>query len=68
LTDEYKQVAAHKALDLVQDGMLVGLGSGSTARYFTEGLGRRVAEGLKVRPDVAGNRGAGGRAGDSDRD
>src|SRR5437763_15349354 len=29
--------------------MLVGLGSGSTARYFTEGLGRRVAEGLKVR-------------------
>src|SRR5438105_6659951 len=29
--------------------MLVGLGSGSTARYFTEGLGRRVAEGRKVR-------------------
>src|SRR5437588_12818969 len=29
--------------------MLVGLGSGSTARYFAEGLGRRVAEGLKVR-------------------
>ena len=49
MTDEYKQVAAHKALELVHDGMLVGLGSGSTARYFTEGLGRRVAEGLKVR-------------------
>jgi len=49
LTDEYKQVAAHKALELVQDGMLVGLGSGSTARYFTEGLGRLVAEGMKVR-------------------
>ena len=49
LTDEFKQVAAHKALELVQDGMLVGLGSGSTARYFTEGLGRLVAEGMKVR-------------------
>jgi ribose 5-phosphate isomerase A len=49
LTDEYKQVAAHKALELVQDGMLLGLGSGSTARYFTEGVGRLVADGLKVR-------------------
>ena len=49
MTDEYKQVAAHKALELVQDGMLVGLGSGSTARYFTEGLGRLFAEGMKVR-------------------
>jgi len=49
LTDEYKQVAAHKALELVQDGMLIGLGSGSTARHFTEGLGRLVAEGMKVR-------------------
>jgi ribose 5-phosphate isomerase A len=49
LTDEFKQAAAEKALELVQDGMLVGLGSGSTARYFTEGLGRLVAGGLKVR-------------------
>jgi ribose 5-phosphate isomerase A len=49
LTDELKQAAAEKALELVQDGMLVGLGSGSTARYFTQGLGRLVAEGMKVR-------------------
>jgi ribose 5-phosphate isomerase A len=49
LTDELKQAAAEKALELVQDGMLVGLGSGTTARYFTQGLGRLVAEGLKVR-------------------
>jgi len=49
LTDEYKRAAAEKALELVQDGMLVGLGSGTTARYFTEGLGRLVAKGLKVR-------------------
>jgi len=49
LTDELKQAAAEKALDLVQDGMLVGLGSGSTARYFTEGVGRLVANGMTVR-------------------
>jgi len=29
--------------------MLVGLGSGTTARFFTEGLGRLVAQGMKVR-------------------
>ena len=49
MTDELKRAAAEKALELVQDGMLLGLGSGSTARYFTEGVGRLVSDGLKVR-------------------
>jgi ribose 5-phosphate isomerase A len=44
-----KRAAAEKALELVQDGMLLGLGSGSTAKYFTEGVGRLVASGMKVR-------------------
>jgi ribose 5-phosphate isomerase A len=48
-TDEHKQAAAEKALELVQDGMLVGLGTGSTVRYFTEGVGRLVAGGMTVR-------------------
>src|ERR1700704_6900037 len=47
--DALKRAAAEKALELVQDGMLLGLGSGSTAAYFTEGVGRLVANGLKVR-------------------
>lgn len=47
--DKYKRAAAEKALELVQDGMLIGLGSGSTARYFTEGVGRLVAGGMTVR-------------------
>jgi ribose 5-phosphate isomerase A len=34
------------AADLVQPGMLVGLGTGSTASAVIEELGRRVAEGL----------------------
>ena len=33
----------------MQDGMLLGLGSGTTARYFTEGVARLVAEGMKLR-------------------
>jgi ribose 5-phosphate isomerase A len=47
--DELKRAAAEKALELVRDGMLIGLGSGTTARYFTEGVGRLVAEGMKLR-------------------
>jgi ribose 5-phosphate isomerase A len=49
LSDELKRAAAEKAVELVQDGMLLGLGSGSTARFFTEGVGRLVADGMKVR-------------------
>ncbi|TME97878.1 MAG: ribose-5-phosphate isomerase RpiA [Chloroflexi bacterium] len=47
--DDFKRAAAEKALELVRDGMLLGLGSGSTVRYFTEGLGLLVADGMKVR-------------------
>ncbi len=49
LTDDLKRAAAAKAVELVQDGMLVGLGTGSTARFFTEGVGSLVAEGMKLR-------------------
>ncbi len=49
MSEELKRAAAEKALELVQDGMLLGLGSGSTARYFTEGVGRLVAEGMNLR-------------------
>lgn len=49
LADDLKRAAAEKALELVQDGMLLGLGTGSTARHFTEGVGRLVADGMKVR-------------------
>src|SRR5205807_7868719 len=47
--DALKRAAAEKALELVRDGMLLGLGSGTTVRYFTEGVGRLVAGGMKVR-------------------
>jgi hypothetical protein len=43
-----KQAAALRALEEVHDGMLLGLGTGSTARYFIDGLGERVRAGLRV--------------------
>jgi ribose 5-phosphate isomerase A len=47
--DAPKRAAAEKALELVRDGMLLGLGSGTTVQFFTEGVGRLVADGMKVR-------------------
>jgi ribose 5-phosphate isomerase A len=46
--DELKRAAALRAIDEVRDGMVVGLGTGSTAAFVVEGLGARVAQGLKV--------------------
>jgi ribose 5-phosphate isomerase A len=47
--NEWKKAAAEAAVHLVQDGMVLGLGTGSTAAYFVSALGRRVAEdGLRI--------------------
>ncbi len=46
--DEQKKAAAQKALDYVEDGMHLGLGTGSTAAMFVDMLGARVREGLHV--------------------
>lgn len=47
--DADKKAAAIAAADEVKDGMLVGLGTGSTAFFLIEELGRRFAEGLRFR-------------------
>lgn len=44
-----KRVAAERAVELVKPGTIVGLGTGSTTRYFIEGLARKVRNGLTVR-------------------
>ncbi|MNO28465.1 Ribose-5-phosphate isomerase A [compost metagenome] len=43
-----KQLAAEKAVEYVEDGMKVGLGTGSTAYWAIRKLGERVSEGLKI--------------------
>jgi ribose 5-phosphate isomerase A len=47
-TAALKRAAALKALDFVEDGMKLGLGSGSTAEAFVEVLAPRVKGGLKI--------------------
>jgi ribose 5-phosphate isomerase A len=46
--DELKRAAALRAIDEVEDGMVIGLGTGSTAAFVVEGLAARVADGLRV--------------------
>jgi ribose 5-phosphate isomerase A len=49
LTDTEKAVAARKSLEYVKDGMVVGLGSGTTATFAIQFLGEMVRDGLKIR-------------------
>jgi len=46
--DEYKREAAMAALAMVEDGMVVGLGTGSTATFAIDGLIERVRGGLRI--------------------
>ncbi|WP_314831513.1 ribose-5-phosphate isomerase RpiA [uncultured Streptococcus sp.] len=47
--ENLKKLAGIKAAEFVQNGMIVGLGTGSTAYYFVEEIGRRVKEeGLQI--------------------
>ena len=46
--DAQKRAAAEAAAALVEDGMVVGLGTGSTAYFAIEALIRRVREGLSI--------------------
>lgn len=42
--ENFKKKVGIKAAEFVKSGMVVGLGTGSTAAYFVEELGRRVSE------------------------
>lgn len=46
--DDLKRAAGERAAALVQDGMSLGLGTGSTASAFVVALGSRVRAGLRV--------------------
>lgn len=43
-----KQQAAEASLQYVQEGQVVGLGTGSTAKFVVQGLGRRVKAGMRI--------------------
>jgi ribose 5-phosphate isomerase A len=43
--DELKRLAAERAVELVEDGMVLGLGTGSTAKFAIDRIGQRLREG-----------------------
>ncbi|KHF34409.1 Ribose-5-phosphate isomerase A [Paenibacillus sp. P1XP2] len=43
-----KQLAAEKAVEYVEDGMRIGLGTGSTAYWAIRKIGERVRAGLNI--------------------
>jgi ribose 5-phosphate isomerase A len=47
--DSFKKAAALKAVDFVRDGMVVGLGTGSTAKHMVIALGAKVRAGMTLR-------------------
>jgi len=56
--DDDKRTAAYAAVEDVADGMLVGLGTGSTAAFAIARLGERVRSGLKMRAVATSQRSA----------
>ncbi len=51
-----KKAAAEKALSFIKDGMIVGLGTGSTTFYFIEKLIKLCNEGLKIQAVASSER------------
>jgi ribose 5-phosphate isomerase A len=47
--EKEKEAVARASLRVVNDGQVVGLGTGTTAAYFIQFLGERVKQGLRVR-------------------
>jgi ribose 5-phosphate isomerase A len=50
--ERQKQAAAERALELIRPGTIIGLGTGSTARYFIDALARKVKDGLRLQAVV----------------
>ena len=48
MSDHAKRAVGRRAAELAADGMIVGLGTGSTADHFIDHLGERVRGGLRI--------------------
>lgn len=64
MNDEYssvlksKRAAGFHAAEFIREGMLVGLGTGSTAAFFIEALGTKCREGLNIKAVATSKRSA----------
>jgi len=46
--DQWKRIAGEAAVEFIETGMVIGIGSGSTAAYMIQALARRLQAGLKI--------------------
>jgi ribose 5-phosphate isomerase A len=46
--EDMKKIAAEKAVERIKDGMIIGLGTGSTVKYAIKKIGEMVKTGLKI--------------------
>jgi len=46
--EDMKKIAAEKSVEHVKNGMIIGLGTGSTVEYAIKKLGERINAGLKI--------------------
>ncbi len=51
--DTWKRLAGEAAANLIEDGMVLGLGTGTTATHMINALGRRMQDGLRITGAVA---------------
>ena len=51
--DEWKRLVGEAAANLIEDGMVIGLGSGTTSTKMVYAVGRRIQEGLRITGAVA---------------
>jgi ribose 5-phosphate isomerase A len=54
--DEWKHLVGEEAVNLIEDGMVIGLGSGTTATQMIYALGHRLQKGLRIIGAVATSR------------
>lgn len=48
IKEQQKKIAAYRAAEYVKDGMVLGLGTGSTVFYLVEAVGELVKKGMKI--------------------
>jgi ribose 5-phosphate isomerase A len=51
-----KQLAAEHAVKLIQDGVTVGIGTGSTAAFAIDAISKRIKEGLSIKAVASSTR------------
>ncbi len=48
IQDQWKRIAGEAAVEFIEAGMVIGIGTGSTASYMIQALARRLQAGLNI--------------------